>query len=225
MSGQSRPLANVYIDGYNLYFGCVRGTPYKWLDIGKWCRFVLPDYRINRIRYFTALVEARPDKPDQQQNQLVYLRALRTIPHLVTHEGFFLTTKKPRKLAAPLPCAAVAQGGAACVGDIVRVLNTEEKGSDVNLATFLLMDALDHDGDVSVVVSNDSDLVEPIRQVMTRFSRDVIVLNPHTERRVSRDLAAVATTVRTLSAAPLRACQFPDAFTDQNGTITKPPSW
>lgn len=22
----------VYIDGYNFYFGCLKGTPYKWLD-------------------------------------------------------------------------------------------------------------------------------------------------------------------------------------------------
>lgn len=23
----------VYIDGYNLYFGCLKHTPYKWLDL------------------------------------------------------------------------------------------------------------------------------------------------------------------------------------------------
>jgi hypothetical protein len=23
----------VYIDGYNLYYGALRGTPYKWLDV------------------------------------------------------------------------------------------------------------------------------------------------------------------------------------------------
>jgi len=25
----------IYIDGFNLYYGALRGTPYKWLDIEK----------------------------------------------------------------------------------------------------------------------------------------------------------------------------------------------
>jgi 6-hydroxy-3-succinoylpyridine 3-monooxygenase len=25
----------VYVDGYNLYYGCLKGTPYKWLDLLK----------------------------------------------------------------------------------------------------------------------------------------------------------------------------------------------
>lgn len=30
----SEPLrTRIYIDGYNFYYGCLRGTPYKWLDL------------------------------------------------------------------------------------------------------------------------------------------------------------------------------------------------
>jgi hypothetical protein len=45
---------NVYIDGFNLYYGCVRDTPHKWLDLSALCARLLPTNQINSIRYFTA---------------------------------------------------------------------------------------------------------------------------------------------------------------------------
>ena len=83
-------VANVYIDGFNLYYGCLKGTPYKWLDLDALCRRLLPKHEIQRIRYFTALVSARPGDPQQPIRQEIYLRALRTIPHLSIHLGRFL---------------------------------------------------------------------------------------------------------------------------------------
>jgi len=41
----------VYIDAFNLYFGCVKGTPYKWLDLSKLCAILLPYNQIEGIRY------------------------------------------------------------------------------------------------------------------------------------------------------------------------------
>lgn len=33
-SPELEPLrTRIYIDGYNFYYGCLRGTPYKWLDL------------------------------------------------------------------------------------------------------------------------------------------------------------------------------------------------
>jgi hypothetical protein len=46
-------LTNVYVDGFNLYYGCLKGTPYKWLDLGALCQVLLPPNKIQRIRYFT----------------------------------------------------------------------------------------------------------------------------------------------------------------------------
>ena len=51
---------NVYVDGFNLYYGAVKGTPFRWLDMAAMCRMLLPGDQINRIKYFTALVDARP---------------------------------------------------------------------------------------------------------------------------------------------------------------------
>ena len=71
-----RVKTNVYIDGFNLFYGSLKGTPYRWLDIAALCKNILPNNDINRIRYFTALVKPRPDNPFQLQRQKLYLRAL-----------------------------------------------------------------------------------------------------------------------------------------------------
>src|SRR5712691_4425208 len=54
---------NVYIDGFNLYYGALKGTPYKWLDLGRLCQALLPSDTIQEIKYFTARVSARPARP------------------------------------------------------------------------------------------------------------------------------------------------------------------
>ena len=72
----------VYVDAFNLYYGALKGSPYKWLDLDALCRRLLPRDQIVRIRYFTAHVSARPGDPQQPQRQLTYIRALETIPHL-----------------------------------------------------------------------------------------------------------------------------------------------
>ena len=63
----------VYVDGFNLYYGAVKGTTYKWLDILRLCQYLLPKNEIIKIKYFTALVTARPSDPDQPNRQLVSL--------------------------------------------------------------------------------------------------------------------------------------------------------
>ena len=60
---------NVYIDGFNLCHRALQDTPYKWLDLSKLCQALLPKHTINSIRYFTALVEHRPQDPGQQRRQ------------------------------------------------------------------------------------------------------------------------------------------------------------
>jgi hypothetical protein len=68
----------------------------------------------------------------------------------------------------------------------VRVLKSEEKGSDVNLASALLIDCYRGDCDIAVVVSNDSDLVFPIEHVKRYLGKIIGVVNPH--KRPSREL-------------------------------------
>ena len=84
-------LTNVYVDGFNLYYGCLKSTPYKWLDLGALCQALLPPNKIQRIRYFTAKISAQAD-PQGPVRQSTYLRALQTVPGLTVHLGHFLTS-------------------------------------------------------------------------------------------------------------------------------------
>ena len=210
----SRKKANVYFDGFNFYYGCVKDTPHRWLDLGKLCRMVLPEFQINRIRYFTARVQAWPDDPGQPQRQLTYLRALATIPNLSIHYGQFTVKPKMRRLADPQP-----PGGPR----FARVLIPEEKGSDVNLATYLLIDGFEQDYEVAVVVSNDSDLLLPIQMVRDKLGLQVGVINPYKNARPS--LQQAADFYRTVRDGVLRSSHFPPTLADAHGTITKPAAW
>ena len=203
----------VYVDGFNLYFGSIKGTPNKWLNIRQLCEILLPSNQIECIKYFTAKVGARPANSSAPVNQDAYLRALRTLPKFEIHYGHFLTHTVRMPLANPV------------VGQptTVQVIKTEEKGSDVNLATQLLNDAHLGRFEVAIVISGDSDLLGPVKIVMTELGKTVGVLNP--QQRTCRVLSQQATFYRHIRQGVLAACQFPSPMTDAAGIFHKPPTW
>lgn len=106
---------------------------------------------------------------------------------------------------------------------MVEVLDTKEKGSDVSLATYLLFDGFKKDYQMAVVMSDDSDLVEPIKLTINELGLHVGVLHPY--RSKSAELSQVATFYRPIRERALRASQFPPVLVDAHGTITKPSTW
>jgi hypothetical protein len=103
------------------------------------------------------------------------------------------------------------------------VIKTEEKGSDVNLATFLLIDAFNHDCEQAVIMSNDSDLLTPIQFVRGQFGVRLGIYNPQKNR--SWALSNAVDFYRPIRKGPLSASQFPPTLSDTNGTFTKPQAW
>ena len=69
----------IYIDGYNLYYGLLRRSPHKWLDLYTLFQsHVLQDVDVLEVRYYTAPVLARmSDDTESPQRQRTYLQALR----------------------------------------------------------------------------------------------------------------------------------------------------
>ena len=205
---------NIYVDGFNLYFRCLKGTPCKWLNIAKMCELLLPHNAIHEIKYFTANVTARPGDPDQPLRQQMYLRALKTIPNLSIIRGTFLTNNV-RMLKVGYPANQDSS--------YVQVVKTEEKGSDVNLATHLLYDACKGKYECAVVVSKDSDLLEPIRIARQEFGLTVGLLNPG--KRVSMALVPYVDFIKQIRRTVLMASQFPDELQDAKGRFRKPATW
>jgi len=204
----------VYVDAFNLYYGAVKDTSCKWLDINTLCRNLLrPENTIAGIKYFTAKVQARPGDPGQPTRQQVYLRALRTIPNLQIIYGHYLSHVVWMPLANPEP------GGK----PFVQVIKTEEKGSDVNIASHMLVDAADNIFDCAVLVSGDSDLKTPVQLVQNRFHKTIGVLNP--QKIKCRALETTARFYKHIRETALAASQFAPVLTDRQGTFHKPPSW
>ena len=206
--------ANLYVDGFNLYYRALRNTPWRWLDLqalGQ--RLLEPEFALRRIRYFTALIRSGSHDPGKEIRQQTYLRALRTIPEIDIHEGRFQSNTAKRPLAAPRSDGQ----------EFVKVIETREKGSDANLAAYLTRDAAKRDCQAAFVVTGDSDFEDVIRMVRREFNFPVHVIDP--QKHVSRRLRDAATSYRHLDRSLLPQCQFPDELVDRHGTITRPPAW
>ena len=132
--------ANVYVDGFSLYYAALKRTPYKWLDLRKLCRFLLPNDRIHRIRYFTAIPVYLPRDVPKGDRLQAYVRALETLPRLTVHCG------SCRAEGERLPIAGSRT-------ETAFVIRRAEKGSDVNLASMLLADGFRGDYEVAAVIS------------------------------------------------------------------------
>lgn len=204
----------VYVDGFNLYYGALRKTPFKWLDIEKLCNSILKNTPIARIKYFTARVSPRPNDPEQSTRQEIYFRALALNPKIEIHLGHFLS--HPVRMP-------VCDGAGNPTGQYAYVLKTEEKGSDVNLAAHLMLDAHQATFDQAVVISNDSDLLTPIRFVRRVFGKRVGILNPH--QRQSQVLLREADFVRPIRQGALKVSQLPEQLSDRRGSFSRPRRW
>lgn len=220
-----KPRAHVYIDGFNLYKGALSGTSFKWLDIEKWARTLLPSHDVMRVVYCTARL--KPDATDKSIHirQGMYLRALRTLPTVKIYEGKF-SIKEVRMWRRPeigcKCCEKQIPPCKCCAGNTVPVIKREEKGSDVQLAIQLLHDGFKGEYDVALVVSNDSDIQPAVDLVRGEMGRKVIVADP----RNSLYPSLKGDERRDVRAHVLNNCQLPLTLRDRNGnSITRPASW
>lgn len=210
-----KPLrTHVYVDGFNLYYGKLKGKPqYKWLNIYALSKYILNhENDVLSLHYFSAKIsgERNSEEPIRQE---IYFRALQTVPQVKIHLGHFLTKRQTMLSADSWPKGNVFH----------EVIRTEEKGSDVNLATQLLVDAFDDAFDVAVIISNDGDLKSAISVVRNRFKKIIGIINPHSH--MSLDLKPLAHFTKKISAKLLRKSQFPDEIEDSTGKFKKPDSW
>src|SRR5699024_5244851 len=130
--------------------------------------------------YCTARVND-PTDPGQTQRQAFYLQALEKHGSVdLIEEGYYSSyakesamsrnpsgTRAPTVLTDPQKHLRWSPGlpvrRTQDVSLLATVRKREEKGSDVNVATHLLVDVLTRAVDAAIVISNDSDLALPIR--------------------------------------------------------------
>ncbi len=201
----------IYVDGFNLYYGSLKKTSYKWLDLKALFKSILaPDNQILKIKYYSARVSDKISL-GASARQHAYIRAISTIPEVEVHWGSFLYSEK-FKPNAPLTNPKTYS----------KVVVVEEKGSDVNIATHLVHDGCKDLYDVAVVVSNDSDLIEPIRVAKDELGKTVGIICPG-DSLTERLNRIPPSFVRHINPTLLKAAQFSRVLPKSN--IKKPPSW
>lgn len=232
---------NVLVDGFNFYYGCFRSddprcaahSTLKWVNPRALAELIYPNENVKRIHYCTARVGPGHNDPDQPVRQAIYLSALETIPGLRLHFGQYKRRNKHGSLVGPASLIRTYP----ISGSHAIISTNEEKGSDVNVATYLLEGAFTNDCDIALVVSNDSDLEEAVRVARIRAGIEVHVLSPYSS--VVRALQTASTKHSTMDncvidasgnsvdkSSLLQLCQLPPVVVSKKGVkITKPRSW
>lgn len=214
----------VYIDGLNLYYRALRFTAHKWINLQSLAAASLPaTCNIIAINYYYAPVSGRTD-PDAPRRQNVYLRALKTLPIICTYKGNFLANKVWAGLIRPVEFRPRHWFALIYPRPVVaRVWKTEEKGSDVNLGAHIVRDAFQNKFDIAAILTNDTDLTEPVRIVAEECKLPVILLTPVNKPATS--LLKYVADVRHIGPY-LGPSQFPDPVINAKGEqIRKPASW
>lgn len=203
----------VYIDGFNLYYQALKGSPWKWLDLLTLCQAVVqPFHDILKIKYFTARLSATPNNPSKPQRQDSYLRAIQYYrPEVEIYFGHFLSHPVKMPLANPMKRQRM-----------VNVIKTEEKGSDVNLAAHLLNDAWLNVYDCAIVVTNDSDIAESMRLVKAYHNKRIGLVTPGSGHP-SRQLLVHADFSRHIRESALESSQLPNPIPGTR--LHKPDYW
>lgn len=207
----------VYVDGFNLYYGSLRRTSYKWLDLSRLFTKLLDQHQqIIEIKYFTARISSRDGDPQAPQRQKAYLLALKKyIPNIYMYYGHYLSHPVMAKVYEPQSNQP----------PYIRIIKTEEKGSDVNIALHILNDAWLNKYDCAVLVSNDSDLSEALRFVKEDHNKKIGLIVPGDEkyRKASSELSKYSTFIHRISETLLSESQLPNPIPGTN--IYKPASW
>ena len=232
----------IYIDGYNFYYGCLRGTPYKWLDLlPLFENHILPsalvkddDGQIRQsallpspsIKFFTAkIIESVAKAVDSVSSQARYHTALRKLHdgRIELIEGYYAVNKMMVKIVdsnnpdlPPGECQPV------------QAWKVEEKQTDVNLALHAYHDAITGQIDHAVIVTNDTDIGPALQMIRDHTSVRIGVVVPTDEHEPiypNAELAGLAHWVRAhITDAELLACQLPRVIPGRKPTI-KPESW
>ena len=211
-NGKCEMRTSVYVDGFNLYYGALRGTPYKWLDLmGLFQDILGPVHSVQKVKYFTARVLKQKDLLGSARQDL-YLNALeKHCPDVVPILGYFSERTKR------LPLADSEDGQ-----EMVRVLAVEEKGTDVNIAVHMLHDAWLDEYDCAVVVSNDGDLAEALRLARSDCKKTIGLIRPRNGQK-SGKLSNHADFFRYVTIGSLKKNQLPSPIPGTR--IFKPKEW
>ena len=222
-----------YIDGLNLYYGIKESQwkKYYWLNLVKLVRQFLPaNQTLLKVKYFTSCVSS--SDPSKSLRQMTFFNALTYTcgQDLEIIKGNFLKKEvrctTHRQLSGKSgfsPCKQYS--GRNCDGTFII---HEEKKTDVNIATSLLVDAFTNLYDIAYLVSGDTDLIPPVKVIASPpLNKNIVVLFP--PRRASDEIKNLLEVSKSsqIKESHLQLSLLPDRIVvPRSGAILfKPPQW
>ncbi|MFC1732861.1 NYN domain-containing protein [candidate division KSB1 bacterium] len=220
--------ACAYIDGFNVYYGAVKETPYKWLDLYKLSEYLLPAMStLKYVKYFTAKVKEMGDKsrPIRQEKYWNALEALYGKDRFRIIRGNFTVKNKVFRISKQQWDTESAFVKNKATKNSIWVMKSEEKGSDVNAGVNLVIDAFQDEFDYALVISNDTDLTTAVEYVKKNLSKKVYLASPLIwgKKSVHVKLKMACTKTVEFDQQDLMELQLPNTI--PNTTISKPPDW
>lgn len=218
-----------YVDGYNLYYGRLRRTPYKWLDIQRLVEHILhvqnPHSTLDKLVFCTASIRARfaTHGKDSVEAQSAYHRALQAKGVEVVL-GQHTTPEKTKMPAVRDTQDQLNQS------DTVEVWRVEEKQTDVNLALGMYRDAISGNYDQVILVSSDTDLVPAFKAIRADTPSIQLGLilprRPNGARPQAKSLSELCHWTRGhIRDEELEASLFPDRVPTRKKSVDKPIHW
>lgn len=215
-----------------MYYGRLRGTHFKWLDMVALFRNILhvqdPSSDLVAVKFFTAPALARfaTHGAKSVEAQSSYHRAMETLypgifsiirgSHSFPRDGALLPT-----FIDNVPYDRTVRS---------RVWKIEEKQTDVNIALTMYRDAVKGNVDQMVLCTNDSDAAPTLKAILEDFPGITLgVVAPITgdkNRRLSGSLNEHAHWHRScLSDDDLENAQLPSVVPTKKKAIRKPEHW
>jgi 6-hydroxy-3-succinoylpyridine 3-monooxygenase len=226
----------VYIDGYNLYYGCLRNSTDKWLDVRALIERILPSilfeqngkpvrfaFQAPAVKYFTApILTAFAKSDDSVACQYHYHTAL------CAHLGDALEMIKGYHDAKPARAHVWEEGKAARECKMIEIWKLEEKQSDVAFALNAFSDAIRNEVDQVIAVTNDSDFAPAMKMIRHHTQAVVGLIAPARQktRNVNAELQKHAHWTRThILDEEFSQSQLPPVIRLKNKVVHKPLSW
>ena len=238
-----------YIDALNLYYGALRDTPYRWLDINKFCVALLqqkPHFNEDNTitdnfvkwRLRLPFLFKTPQTAFNIVCIKIFTAPLKTMPwdtEAPARQKNYLTALKAHDSKQLIKiCYGQFSVRKKTARDAEhphqkrKIVYPEEKGSDVNLALHMLNDAVNNEYDCAVMVSNDTDLVSALKMVQARGQLVGVGFPLGHKRSPAHQLKAHANFYINFNAenASSVACQLPDIVPNpKGGNLHCPPTW
>ena len=234
MGKRKRMKTCIYIDGFNLYYSRLKGTPFKWLDIvSLFCDQILsaqdPSAEVVAVKFFTAPIKAsyarhgEASEHAQTQNHRALLAKHPSLVQIIKGFHVFEPTSLPLH----------EEGVAASKDKAARVWLIEEKQSDVNIALHAYRDAVRGTCGQILVCCNDSDMEPALRMIRADAPGVIIGLvmplaenSKNAGKFPNKRLTELAHWVRHyIRDDELTKSQLADNIQTRKRPASKPPHW